>query len=74
MVSEETEGNTGLPDPDNSTNSDLTLSNDDVILFGDEDDDDDLDDMETIPFDQYQPLPVEETADLNSESSDEECK
>lgn len=75
MVALETDENTGLPDPDNSSNSDLMISNDDVILFGDDDDDDeDLDGTETTPFDQYQPLPLEESLDSNSESSDEECK
>lgn len=74
MVALETDSNTGLPDPDNSSNGDLTISNDEVILFGDEDDEGDLTDVETIPFDQYQPLPIEDSPDSGSDSSDDEGK
>lgn len=75
MVASETDADTGLPDPANSSNSDFTISNDEVILFGDEnDDDEEFGDGELIQFDQYQPLPVEESTDSSHNSSDDECK
>lgn len=70
MVTSETD--TGLPDPSNSSNNDFSISNDEVILFSDNDEE--FDRNEVIQFDQYQPLPIEESTELSNESSDDECK
>lgn len=73
MVSSESESDSGLPDSDNSNNSNLSISNDEIILVG-HDNDEELDDHDGIQYHQYEPLPVEESADSTQESSDEEGK
>lgn len=71
MVSSDTDSDSGFPDPDNVSNSDISLANDELIFFGNNEEDD-IDNQETIQFDQYQPLPIEDSTDSNRESSDDE--
>lgn len=70
MVTSEANSDTGLPDPSNSSSSDFTLTNDGIILFSDNDDEE----FDPIQFDQYQPLPIEESTESSQESSDDDCK